>query len=259
MFSIFRKTKQYNLQWLGTDMHSHILPGIDDGCAQLSDSRMCLEGLGTLGLHTFICTPHRFPDKYPNNKASILQSYNLLKQKLTEEPLSYPFKLAVAAEYMLDGELEPLLEPSEFMPLAQNIVLIEFPYLSEPYYAEDHIFKLIADGKQPVLAHPERYAYYFNNKQQINRLVSLGCQLQLNILSLAGYYGVASQKLASWLVREQMIDFLGTDLHHIRHLQALQAYVTTNDLEKYFSDNPIKNQELELKLSIPETNFAINL
>lgn len=257
MFSIFRKRKQYNLEWLGTDMHSHILPGIDDGCAQISDSRICLEGLSNLGLHTFICTPHRFAHKYPNNKASIQQSLNLLKQSLIVEPLSLPFKLTAAAEYMLDGELEPLLDPYEFMPLAQSLILIEFPYLSEPHYAEDHIFKLLAAGKQPVLAHPERYSYYFNNKEQIKRLVNLGCRLQLNLLSLAGYYGAASQKMASWLVSQQMIDFLGTDLHHIRHLQALQAFVTTNNLEKYFSDNPIKNHLLDLELSAPETDFAI--
>lgn len=251
MFNFFKKKRKYDLQWLGTDMHTHILPGIDDGCNDVATSRQCLEGLCELGLHTFICTPHRYPSKYPNTKASIHEAMDTLAQYLIQHPLPSSCTLTASAEYMLEeGDISSVIQVEECMPLSDNLLLVELPWMAEPYYVEDCIFKFMTAGKQPVLAHPERYTYYFHKKEQLQRFQDMGCLLQVNLLSLSGYYGPEPKHMANWLVKQQIVDFVGTDLHHLRHLQALTHYCTTTDTKQLLCDNPIKNGQLNMNYSI---------
>ncbi|MFM7838845.1 MAG: CpsB/CapC family capsule biosynthesis tyrosine phosphatase, partial [Chitinophagaceae bacterium] len=107
--------------------------------------------------------------------------------------------------------------------LKHPYVLVEFPFVAPPFQHKEQLFQLQLQGFQPVLAHPERYSYYFYQKEVFDELKAIGCLFQLNLLSLAGYYGKQTQQMAEYLVKKKYVNLLGTDMHHIRHLEALRT------------------------------------
>ncbi len=225
MFSIFKKkqTSLTNIQGffpLTTDIHSHILPGIDDGSPNIETSIELIKGLMSLGIKQSIATPHIIGDMYRNNAETIYAALQLLKAALVENNIDY--KLDASAEYMMDDYFLNLLEiKTPLLTLKDNIVLTEFSYAEKPYNASHMAFSLITDGYQPILAHPERYAYYHNDLKQYDKLKDLGFLLQVNLLSLTGYYGKPVAKAANYIIKNDLVSFIATDLHHDRHMQAL--------------------------------------
>lgn len=245
MLGLFGSSKKYDLAWLGVDIHNHLLPGIDDGCVDMETAIQCLKGLSSLGLHTLYCTPHIFPGRYPNTRGDILNAFVALQSEAARLPLATPpLRLNYAAEYMLDEGFPEREAPSERLLLGRRNLLVELPYAAEPLYAESYLFQLLTQGVQPILAHPERHVYHHRNREQIKRYADLGCHLQVNLLSLAGYYGLDAKRTALWMVREFIVDYVATDLHHPQHLQALQRYCWRTDTEKLLRHNPIKNRLL---------------
>ena len=224
MFSIFKKSIPiFSSDYfpIVTDMHSHILPGIDDGSPDVETSILLIEELIKLGIINSIATPHVIGDLYRNNADSINTSLMLLRNAISEKHLN--FKVNAAAEYMLDAYfLELLQKKVPLLTLKNNLVLTEFSYAERPYNAESIVFTIITEGYQPVLAHPERYAYYHNDYKQFHHLADLGFLLQINLLSLTGYYGKAVAKAADYILKNNLASFTGTDLHHVKHIQALQ-------------------------------------
>ncbi len=221
MFSIFKKknpSQKFDLSDVKTDMHSHLLPGIDDGSTDIDQSRVLMNGLTDLGLQHFITTPHIMWDMYKNTSEIIREKEKLLKESITGTPLR------AAAEYYLDGHLDDLLQQkSPLLTIQENKVLVEFSFVSMPMNWKEAIFNLQLNGYQPILAHPERYTYLAGNKSLYDEFKSLGCLFQLNILSLTGYYNKTAMDLAHYLIDQKYIDLLGTDLHHSRHLEALRS------------------------------------
>lgn len=221
MFSIFKKKYPpvpVDLSFLKTDMHSHLLPGIDDGATDIANSIELKKGLEDLGYRAFITTPHIMWDMYKNTPATIGSALEQLQQQPGQQ------NIKAAAEYFMDEHLDELLETGQpLLTLSGKKVLIEFSFVSAPINLKEKLFNLQIKGYQPVLAHPERYAFYVGNKTVYDDLKNLGCFFQINLLSLAGYYGKLSQDLAHYLISRKYIDFLGSDLHHIRHLEALRA------------------------------------
>jgi tyrosine-protein phosphatase YwqE len=223
MFSIFKK--KYNgkidLSALQTDMHSHLLPGIDDGATDVNNSIELIKGLEDLGYQKFITTPHIFQDMYKNDAESIGRAYDILAEEKTRLAIDTP--ITAAAEYYLDDHFDTLLaNKTPLLTLKDNLVLVEFSFINAPINYKSQLFQLQIQGYQPVLAHPERYIYLDRNRMVYDELKDAGCLLQLNILSLAGHYGRPTQELAQYLLKKQYINFLGTDLHHLRHLDALR-------------------------------------
>lgn len=245
MFSFFsRKPVIRTLEWMGVDIHSHLIPGIDDGSQSASVSAGFIRQLSELGLEKFICTPHIFMEVYPNSTATIEPALQQLKDELKQQ--NQLAEISAAAEYMMDPDFDRLMKEGPLLCLKDNFVLVEMSYQVETRNVEQYIFDLSVRGYQPVLAHPERYIYYHGNFEQYRKLSERGCLLQVNLLSLSGYYGKIVKQVALRLLKEQLIDLAGTDLHHQRHLDALTAFVRSGEAGKLLSGYRLKNRELFL-------------
>jgi protein-tyrosine phosphatase len=203
-----------------TDMHSHILPGIDDGSPDIETSLLLVKGLMKLGINKSIATPHIIGDLYRNNADSIFGAMKKLQAALDEHKID--FELSAAAEYMLDNYFFELLDNKTVMlTVKDKLILTEFSYSAMPSNPQRMCFFILTEGYTPILAHPERYAYYHNNFNQFDYLKDLGFLLQVNLLSLTGYYGKPTAKAARYILKNGLASFVGTDLHHERHLAAL--------------------------------------
>ena len=224
MFSIFNKKKKVRLDLSGlvADMHSHLLPGIDDGSPDTETSLELIKGLQELGYRKFITTPHILWDMYKNDATTIDAAYQELQQaSLQENKANVPVK--AAAEYFLDEHFDELLQNNvPLLTIHKNWVLVEFSFVTTPLNFKDKLFNMQMKGYQPVLAHPERYLYFMSDRKWYDELKDAGCYFQLNILSLAGYYGKASLQLAHYLIGKRYVNLLGTDCHHFRHLNTLR-------------------------------------
>lgn len=248
MFGIFKKKKEqqfFNRNYIGlhTDMHSHLLPGIDDGSPDLDTSVELIRGMMDAGYKKFITTPHVYPDLFPNTNETILQAHAALTNRLQQENINV--ELNAAAEYFIDDQFaERLTNNEKLLTLHKNWVLFEISFLSPPPDLNEVIFQMITCGYQPVLAHPERYNYYHQQKEAYHRFKDQGCLLQINLLSLAGYYGKSVQDAARMLVKDQLVDLIGSDLHHTRHLQAMQNNLLMAEVDAILSSGRILNSTL---------------
>ncbi|KIC94651.1 tyrosine-protein phosphatase [Flavihumibacter solisilvae] len=223
MFHIFRRKNRDNLidlSGIAIDMHSHLLPGIDDGAADASTSIALLNGLIQTGLKGFITTPHILWDLYRNDDVSIGNALDTLTETAKIQGLN--FSISAAAEYMMDDHFTSLVNnKSDLRRIADNYVLVEFSFVGLPYNWKELFFNLQLQGYQPILAHPERYGFLSATPQIFQEIVAMGVLLQVNLNSLTGYYGKSAYQLAQYLSKHKLVSFLGTDLHHQRHIDAL--------------------------------------
>jgi tyrosine-protein phosphatase YwqE len=245
MFSLFKKKKPIlsNSYFpITTDIHSHILPGIDDGSPDIETSLLLVNGLMELGITRSIATPHIIGDMYRNDAQTIAVALKKLQEALSEKQID--FKVHAAAEYMLDDYfLELLQDQIPLLTLKDNIVLTEFSYAERPYNIEKMLFSIITEGYQPILAHPERYGYFHNDTKQYHHLKDIGFLLQVNLLSLTGYYGKPVAKAAAYILKNKLASFTATDLHHQRHMQALHNPTNRAIFEEVFNGK-IMNEEM---------------
>jgi tyrosine-protein phosphatase YwqE len=247
MFNLFpaKKEKDKNRVYslLGTDMHSHLIPGVDDGSPDLATSLQLIRGMYELGYKKIITTPHVMRDMYKNSPETILPKLDLLREALIHEGLGV--EIQAAAEYFLDEDVEELLRNNKkLLTISGNLVLTEFSLAWHQHNIKEILFEMQMRGYQPVIAHPERYIYLQNNKAFYDELKDIGCLFQLNILSLGGHYGKSVQELAQHLIKMNYYDLAGTDLHHARHLKALQAHTITHTLQKMLERGKLKNPGL---------------
>jgi tyrosine-protein phosphatase YwqE len=244
MFSFFKRSSGYvDLSFIGTDMHSHLLPAIDDGSKNMGDTILFIKELKQLGFKKIITTPHILPGMYENSPKTILPVLDKVKDSLNNLGIDMPVE--AAAEYMIDHEFEQSIKRGDqLLCFGDNYILIEMSYMAASPYLQQVIFDLKLLGLQPILAHPERYSYYHSNFNFYTELKERGCLLQLNILSLAGYYGGGVKKIAQKLLKHSMIDFVGTDMHHQNHLHSLQMFAKQKDLHNMLKDAPLLNATL---------------
>lgn len=234
---------EINYGGLKTDMHSHLLPGIDDGSPDAATSVAYIKAMMKLGYEKFITTPHIYPDLYPNTRETILAAHGVLKQKLKEEQVDV--EIIPAAEYFIDDLFADRLKNKEpLLTIHKNWVLVEISFMTPPPDLNNILFDLIVHGYQPVLAHPERYSFYHNQKEIFHRFKDQGCLLQINLLSLSGYYGRGAQEAAQYMLQEKIVDLMGTDLHHQRHLDAMHHPALFADVQKALQTNTILNSSL---------------
>ncbi|MFT3932747.1 MAG: histidinol phosphatase [Chitinophagaceae bacterium] len=222
MFSIFKKklpSLPIDFSGIRTDMHSHLLPGIDDGSPDIAISLQLKKGLEDLGYNQFITTPHIMWDMHKNTAETINTALNNLQQAEEKQNI-----IRSGAEYFMDDYFDNLVNSDEpLLTISNKKVLVEFSFVAPPMDLKEQLFRLQIKGYEPIIAHPERYTYFAANKSVYDDFKSMGCYLQLNLLSLTGYYGKIPQEIANWLIVQNYIDFVGTDLHHIRHLEALRT------------------------------------
>ena len=235
-FSFKKKAPVYSgFSWLSQDIHSHILPGIDDGSPDIETSLEILKSLSEAGVRKFICTPHVIGDMYRNTPETINDALERLQKALRQNGMS--IEINAAAEYMLDDHFMQLLHTKEpLMKLTKNYILTELSYSTAPEKLEEISFEINTNNYQPLMAHPERYPYYHSNYKAYERLKELGFLLQVNLLSLTGYYGKTVAKAAKYILENNLADFVGTDLHHFRHLNILTDRRSIDLFEKYFGD-----------------------
>ena len=211
------------------DIHSHILPGIDDGAKNTIESVDLIKGMQELGVKQFMPTPHVMQDFYPNTDETIGDAYQSLLEVLDPKMLS-EITINPAAEYMLDDNFQKQLSTQELFTLKGNYLLIEMSYFQPPINLEEIIFKIKMKGYLPILAHPERYSFYHNTKEYYKKLKQLGCFFQLNLLSLSDHYGKNVEKTAHYLIEEQLIDFVATDTHNDNHIKKLSNLILNKNL-----------------------------
>jgi protein-tyrosine phosphatase len=224
MISFFRKKNNpvADFSGLSADMHSHLVPGIDDGAPDMETSLRLIRGLIDLGYKKLVTTPHIYSDLYPNTPDTIGPG---CKDVLAEiERQKIPVEFRAAAEYLVDDHFARMLENGEpLLTLKDKWVLVELSFVVPAIDLKQILFNMQIKGYQPVMAHPERYLYFGANKAWYDQLREIGCLFQLNLLSFSGYYGKGPQDLAEFLIKKKYIDLLGTDLHHERHLEALRS------------------------------------
>ena len=194
------------------DIHSHVLPGIDDGAKNINESFEMISEMKKLGFSKIIGTPHTYEGLYNNTNESIKKSYDLLYGKFDGD-----IKIKYASEYLADYNLIKKAEKRNILCLKENYVLIETSFNHKPLNLLDIIFKLQTNGYTPIIAHPERYSYMYENKYYFS-LAHRGCKFQVNLLSAVGYYGKKCTKITDFLLKNNLIDFAGSDLHNTRQI-----------------------------------------
>lgn len=255
MFSIFSGRKKNSekpgngasvlkdFSFLQTDIHSHLVPGIDDGSGSVEDSLALLEQLRSMGFRQFITTPHIKWEKYPNTNETIRNGLQILHNALQEKNIDITVR--AAAEYFLDDHFLSLLQKNEpLLTIQKNEILVEFSFYAEPFQPQHTFFKIQTAGYQPILAHPERYGYFHDKKEAYRSIKDQGVFLQLNLLALTGYYGKKVQQTSQWLLQEGLYDYCGTDLHHDKHAEALQQLAGSkllHTLQQY----PFRNNSIQ--------------
>jgi len=245
MFKLFSKSSSVpDYSVVGTDMHSHLLPGIDDGSPDLSTSLELIRRMMKLGYKKFITTPHIMWEMYKNTPAIINEKLELLRNELKKEGIDV--EINAAAEYFLDEHVNKLLAQKEkLLTVHENMVLVEFSLAHPPFDLKDILFELTMQGYQPIIAHPERYIYLEHAKEFYDELKDAGHYFQLNITSLSGYYGKSANNLAQHLLKKGYYNFVGSDLHHFRHIEALANSDITPFLKKFADTGQLMNQKLK--------------
>ena len=170
-----------------------------------------------------ITTPHTMKNVWDNTTETINNAHHLVQNELSD--LSNKIALNCASEYFLDENLIRLAQQEKLLSLKDNFILIEMSYLNAPIQLYDFLFELQLKGYQLVLAHPERYNYFHSNKKEYQKLKKAGCLFQLNLLSTVGYYGKNVAEIADYLLKENLYDFVGSDIHHKNHVAAFQNKV----------------------------------
>ncbi|NJN40974.1 MAG: capsular biosynthesis protein [Flammeovirgaceae bacterium] len=224
MLSFFRSKKHLPLKTLTADIHSHLLPGLDDGVRDFQEALTIIRIFKEKGYKKLITTPHIMSDTYRNNAETISNKLEELRKVMTEERIS--LQVDAAAEYYLDETLIQQLHSNQtLLTFGNNYLLFETNYLSEPFQLKDFIFQLLTKGYKPILAHPERYQYLLDDFKKIEDLWHRGVLFQLNMLSLVGFYGKPTQLLAQKLIGLGWVNFLGSDFHNpiqASHLAGIQ-------------------------------------
>jgi len=242
MFGFFKKKEYkkeitFDYSSIRVDMHSHVLPGIDDGAKDPQESIVLIKKMMALGIKKIIATPHIMADYYRNTPETINESLAILKEELHKQKID--IVIEAAAEHYFDETFEERIDRQELMTMGDNYVLFEFSFISQPPNTISVVQKLKDLGYKPILAHPERYPYM--DIDQFKSLHDWGVSLQINTISLTGYYGKESKKMAEDLIDAQLVDFISSDMHHLRHADAFKHALRMPYMEKVLFDYPLKN------------------
>lgn len=209
------------------DFHSHLLPGIDDGAKTLEDTLALVTALQKIGCTQLITSPHVMKNVWDNTRQGILDKLDETNSNLRQHSIN--LQLQSGAEYLMDGNFIELFQNEPLLTIKENQVLVEMSYINPPIQLYDIIFDLQVAGYKPILAHPERYLFYHSNFAEYEKLKHSGCAFQLNLLSTVGYYGTAVAETAKKLLKKGLIDFAGSDVHHLHHIGGFSKRILFKD------------------------------
>jgi len=227
--------------FLLVDMHSHLLPGIDDGVKDFAESLEIIRNLYKMGYRKLITTPHIMSDFYRNTPEIIRPLCEELRHELKKNNID--MVVECAAEYYLDDYFEEELKKKNLMCFGDKYVLVETSYLNSANNFFELIFDIKMGGYQPILAHPERYVYLFDDFEKYKDIFARDILFALNLASLVGYYSKEGKKIAERLIKEKMVHFVGTDVHHVKHLPHLYNAIKT-PAYKQMDSLKLKNNSL---------------
>ncbi len=246
LFSRFKKNKRLttpvDLSLVEVDMHSHFIPGIDDGAKTIEDSVEMISGMAELGYRKVITTPHIMSDYYKNTPEIILGGMENVKRALQKADV--PIAMEAASEYYLDFDFERKLTEEKLLTFGKNYLLFEISYMNPPDNLFHVIFKMQTMGYKPILAHPERYNFWHTDFQKYEDFVDKGILLQMNINSLSGYYSMGTKLIAEKLIEKKMISFIGTDCHHSGHIKLMKDVVYEPYLKQLVESGMLLNHTL---------------
>ncbi|MCF8297413.1 MAG: hypothetical protein K9J13_07730 [Saprospiraceae bacterium] len=235
-------SEPYDISVLKADMHSHLIPGIDDGCQSMEESLGLIRKMSDLGFKKIITTPHIMQDMFKNTPEII--NSGLDKLRIAVKNAGIPVELEAAAEYLIDDGFEEKLEKGNLLTFGKNYVLVELSFFAEHPNLSAIIFELQIAGYKVVLAHAERYTYYHENFKKYQEFRDRNVYLQLNTISLGGYYSEETKNVAEKLIDNKMIDFLGTDMHNYNYLTGLRLALIQKYIKKAVETNNLLNSTL---------------
>jgi len=244
MLRWFKKSSQIlepiDFSVVGVDLHSHLIPGIDDGAKDLDDSVTIIKELINQGFSKIITTPHIMSDLYKNTPETIHSGLEILKRRLANDNIE--IDISAAAEYYVDYDFEQRIGNEKFLTFGEKYLLIEFSFLESPRNMYDIIFKLQLEGYVVVLAHPARYQYF--NLKDYESLINRGVLFQLNLLSLIGYYSNQVKTNAKLLIDNKFVSFVGTDCHNLNHARLYPKCMISKSWHELVNSGTLINSKL---------------
>jgi len=227
---LFKRSKEQVKLFYNTDIHCHILPGVDHGSQSVEQSLDMLRAEQEMGINRVILTSHVTAVTFENTRESLLHAYEVLKQAVADAGLD--IELHVSAEYRMDEYFDKEYAADHLIPMPGNYILLENSFQQELMNLNDLLFDLQVKGYKTILAHPERYSYYSRRRKRYEELHNAGARFQVNILSFTGYFGEEARESALWFAHNGMIDYLGTDMHNVTHAHIIMDYINSKEWRK---------------------------
>lgn len=231
-----------DLSVLRCDVHSHFIPGIDDGAQTMDQTMELLTAMAELGYSKVVTTPHNMADGYKNTPEIILGGLERVRDEVRRRGIA--MEVDAAAEYYLDHELEQKVAERKVLTFGDKYLLFELPFISEPAVMLSVIFQMQTAGYRPVLAHPERYSFWYNDFSKYERLKERGVLFQLNTIALSGAYGPQAKQIAERLIDAGYYELLGSDCHSMNHVQAIRNTLARPYLHKLIASGKLLNSTL---------------
>ena len=245
MFNLFKKKHEPRpiFAALGTDMHCHLVPRVDDGSKCVEESVDCLNALKSVGYNKVIITPHFQHPRFPNKEEDIERRYADLRRQAVEAGVEIEMA-GVAGEYRIDTGFKQRLDQPKFLKIADKYVLVEFSLNQQMMGSDEMIFDMQMMGYEVILAHPERYPYLGVLGQRMEQLKNQGVFFQINVLSLGGFYGEEPKRRALEMLDRGWVEFMGTDTHNTMYAQALVDLSNDRKVEKILEKHEFLNKML---------------
>jgi len=245
LFGLFNKKNNAllaDLSVLKTDIHSHFIPGIDDGAQTIEDSLMMIGAMRDFGYKKVITTPHIMEDGYRNTPEIIKSGLEQVKVAVKEAGIN--IEVEAAAEYYFDFDFEKKFQSGNVLTFGEKYLLWEIPFINPPDNINEIVFQMSMKGYRPVLAHVERYAFWQNNFDKYEELAGRGIYLQMNINSITGHYSLQTRKAAQWLIDKDLISFVGSDCHRMDHIELMKNAVKDKHFQKLLGSTKLLNKTL---------------
>jgi len=242
LFNSFKKIDPKVPDFYTTDLHSHLIPGIDDGSKSMEQSIEMIKSLKKLGFKKLITTPHIMSHRFPNDRDIILSGLDALQEELIKQDIDMPMQ--AASEYYYDEHFIELIRKKELLTFGDNHVLFELSYTTPVFGIEQTIYEILKAGYKPILAHPERYTYFASSPEKYHKLREAGLKFQINVNSTDDFYGKKTKVAVKYLIDNGLVDFVGSDTHRPNYVEALEKSINSKIFKSIEEKNIIKNAYL---------------
>lgn len=230
MFNFFRKKKEDVKLFYHTDVHCHILPGVDHGAKNIQNGIELLKADMDMGIDRVILTSHVTSETFENTPETLQTAFDTFKEAVKEAGLDVEMHLS--AEYRMDDYWQKEYAAGHIIPMPGDYILLENSFVQELIGSDQMMFDLMCKGYKPILAHPERYPYWAHNRERYEKMHNTNLKFQINILSFTGYFGSSARDTANWLVKNGMVDMLGSDMHNLEHAEIIKDFLRSKEWRK---------------------------